>query len=173
MIPTKRQLDYWKRMRDKPSNRKSIPLTLEQKKKISETLKIKGIKPPSQKGKRNTKVSEKNRTRIISDETRIKMRDAQRGEKSHLWKGGITPIHQRIRSSAEYRLWREAVFKRDNYTCRFCGKRGVVLNADHIKPFAFFPELRFAIDNGRTLCKECHKKTETYGNRSKIKSARI
>ena len=41
------------------------------------------------------------------------------------------------------------------------GKK-IVLHADHIKPFAFFPKLRFAIDNGRTLCIDCHKKTDTY-----------
>ena len=42
------------------------------------------------------------------------------------------------------------------------GGKTVTLNADHIKPFAYFPELRFAIDNGRTLCVDCHKKTDTY-----------
>ena len=84
-------------------------------------------------------------------------------EKSHFWKGGITPINKQIRNSQEYRLWRESIFKRDNWTCIWCRKRGGRLNADHIKPFAYFPELRFAIDNGRTLCEECHHKTNTYG----------
>lgn len=82
------------------------------------------------------------------------------------YKGGITPINERIRKSLEYRLWRESVFTRDNYTCQGCGQIGGQLNADHIKPFAWFPELRFAIDNGRTLCKACHLKTDSWGKGS-------
>lgn len=95
------------------------------------------------------------------------------GSNCHLWKGGITPINQKIRTSLEYKLWRTAVFERDKYTCVFCkednkdGKR-TRLNADHIKPFSLFPELRFAIDNGRTLCVACHRKTDTYGRKSGV-----
>lgn len=76
---------------------------------------------------------------------------------------GITPIHTRIRKSREYAIWRTAVFMRDDYTCQMCGQKGGTLNADHIKPFSKYPELRLAIDNGRTLCIECHKQTDTYG----------
>lgn len=84
------------------------------------------------------------------------------GPKNPAWKGGVTEIHRAIRTSREYKLWRTAVFERDNYACVWCKEKGGELNADHIKPFALFPELRFAIDNGRTLCLECHKKTDTY-----------
>ncbi|MCK4827669.1 HNH endonuclease [bacterium] len=84
--------------------------------------------------------------------------EKMKGNKHPNWKGGISSINRRLRSSKEYALWREAVFKRDNWTCIFCGQRGERLNADHIKPFALFPELRFAIDNGRTLCEDCHRK---------------
>jgi hypothetical protein len=86
-----------------------------------------------------------------------------RGENHPNWKGGINPINNSIRKSLEYRLWRESVFKRYNWTCIWCKERGGKLNADHIKPFSLFPELRFAIDNGRTLCVSCHRKTDTYG----------
>ena len=89
------------------------------------------------------------------------------GEKHYNWKGGITPINFKIRQSLEYKLWREAVFLRDKFTCIWCGQVGGKLNADHIKPFALFPELRFSIDNGRTLCVSCHRTTETFGGRTK------
>lgn len=109
------------------------------------------------------KIREKAIGRVISPEVRKRM--GSKGSKNPGWIDGRTPIHKAIRNSFEYRLWRESVFKRDDYTCRFCGKRGGTLHADHIKPFAYFPELRFAIDNGRTLCVDCHKKTDTYGSK--------
>lgn len=106
-----------------------------------------------------------------SKETKRKMSLAHKGEKSYLWKGGITEKNKIIRTGLEYRLWRTAVFERDNYTCIWCGQKGGRLNADHIKRFSDYPELRFAIDNGRTLCQKCHLTTETFGNRKlKIKS---
>ena len=74
--------------------------------------------------------------------------------------------NHKIRTSWDYTKWRTSVYKRDNFTCQDCGKRGIRLEADHIKPFAFFPELRFELSNGRTLCKDCHKKTPTYGGRN-------
>ena len=99
-------------------------------------------------------------------ETRMKM-SGRTGEKSPSWKGGLTPMNLKIRQSFEYKLWRESVFERDDYSCVFCGLHGVKLHADHIKPFAHYPELRFAIDNGRTLCVPCHRTTETWGGRTK------
>jgi predicted restriction endonuclease len=123
--------------------------------KISDSLKRIGHKPPSPKGRK------------VSIETRMKKSLALRGSRGPGWRGGVYPENKRIRCSLEYKLWRDAVYKRDNYTCIFCGVRGGKLEADHIKPFAYYPELRFAIDNGRTLCVPCHKTTDTYQNKAK------
>lgn len=119
------------------------------------------------------KISDKLKTRIITDEHRKNLSKAlsgkpqysKRGENNSNWKGGITPENQKIRHSLEYTLWRTAVFTRDNYACIWCGQIGGKLNADHIKPFALYPELRFSIDNGRTLCEDCHKTTNTYAGK--------
>lgn len=98
-------------------------------------------------------------------EWRKLMSERMKGDKHFAWKGGVTKVNETIRKSLDYKLWREAVFKRDNYICVQCNKNKEVsgkLNAHHIKPFSLFPELRFAIDNGITLCVSCHKKTDTY-----------
>ena len=92
------------------------------------------------------------------------------GDKHHYWIKDRTHANEmaRIRTSTEYLEWRKLVFERDNYTCRECRIKSVkvqqvTLNADHIKPFAFYPESRFDVDNGRTLCKPCHLKQDTHG----------
>jgi len=79
-------------------------------------------------------------------------------------------LSRRLRYSKRMDDWRLAVFERDDYTCQGCGQKGGYLQADHIKPFAFFPESRFELSNGRTLCLACHKKTPTFG-RAAIKWA--
>lgn len=122
----------------------------EVKLKISETNKKKGIRPPSFLGAKH------------SEESKLKMREARLGSKHPLWKGGVTPTNNLIRKSARYKAWRKSVFERDNYTCVECGTGGSI-QADHIKRFSEYPELRFSLENGRTLCIPCHKKTETYG----------
>lgn len=129
------------------------------------------------------KISKAKKGRKLSAETRKKMSKARMGEKNPFygkkhsketlekisgenncnWKGGVTPLYKKIRKSREYKEWRKAVFERDDYTCQECGDRGIEIQADHIKRFSDFPELRFELSNGRTLCIECHRETETWG----------
>lgn len=123
---------------------------------------------PWNKGKKHSEATkEKQRIGWLNSESsRAHLRRIQTqysGANSPHWKGGVTPKHRALRSSLEAKLWRKTVMERDNYTCQMCGKRGGNLHADHIKPFAAFPDLRFDPENGRTLCVACHRKTPTYG----------
>jgi len=112
-------------------------------------------------GKKHTEESKNKMSKTRLGKPNFKIR----GAKSNLWKGGITPINKALRESLEYEEWRRAVFERDLYTCQMCFEIGGILNADHIKPFSLYPELRLKIDNGRTLCHDCHKTTDTYGSK--------
>lgn len=140
--------------------KKGKPLSSEHRINVSKAMK--GMMPKNivagwNKGRKCGKLSDEHK-RKISDG--IKARYDKVGRK--------TPVYVMIRTSKEYKLWRKSVFERDNYTCIWCGdKTSGNLNADHIKPFADYPELRFAIDNGRTLCIDCHKTTDSYLKRWK------
>lgn len=83
------------------------------------------------------------------------------GSKNCNWKGGISKKNKSERQLAMetlvYKNWRTAIFTRDNFSCVHCGKKGVKIQADHIKPWVDFPELRYNLNNGRTLCIPCHK----------------
>lgn len=156
----------------KPSLNKGRKMSDEARKKMS--LSRMG-KSPWNKGKLMTeetkkKVSIARKGHVNSMESIIKRAEKMRGEKHWNWKGGITHTNHILRNRIEVKLWRESVFKRDNYTCIWCHEKGGKLNADHIKPWALFPELRLAIDNGRTLCVKCHRTTDTYGNRKIYKN---
>ena len=67
------------------------------------------------------------------------------------------------RNMPEYIEWRKAVYERDDYTCQECGTKGS-MQAHHIKSWVGFPELRFDVDNGMTLCKNCHKEKHPHLN---------
>jgi len=118
----------------------------------------------------------------MSIETRHKISESHKllkGEKSVSWKGGVTPVSLLVRHSLKHKLWREAIFKRDNWTCKKCNKRGEYLEAHHLKRFnklvqeaiREFPLLSkydacmlyqplWDIDNGITFCRKCHDKTK-------------
>lgn len=121
--------------------------------------------PVKKEGVRNKiSLSKKGRPSYIrTKETLKKMSNGATGENHWNWQGGKTKETLRLRGTYKYREWRSSVFERDNYTCQICGVKGSYLNADHIKPWSKYPDLRFDINNGRTLCLECHYKTDTFG----------
>ena len=102
-----------------------------------------------------------------------------RKENAHWsWRGGLVPLSQQIRTCFKYRLWRSDVYTRDEFTCRECGdNKGGNLEAHHIKALsviifenniktledALNCEEVWNINNGQTLCKDCHQKTDNFG----------
>lgn len=118
-------------------------------------------------------ISKLNKDKKFSEETKQKMskprtkEHKQKMSESHKglnigplngnWKGGITSENKCIRDSFEMKEWRQKVFKRDDYTCQICGKKGSIeLHPHHIYPFSMYEWLRFELWNGITLCKKCH-----------------
>jgi len=156
------------------------PKSKEHRRKISESHKRIGSpwlvgkkrKPFSETHRKNMSLqrigkilTEEQKENIFTPEFLKRKSEAQKGEKGSNWKGGVTKAHKALRNTFEYRNWRKKVLKRDNYTCQDCYMTGIQLHADHIKPFILYPESRFDVENGRTLCFPCHKKTPTYGGK--------
>ena len=82
------------------------------------------------------------------------------GENSPTWKGGLTSLNIRGKNNSDYHTWRNAVYVKDWYTCQCCGKsKDIIKNAHHILPYAEYEDLRYDVDNGITMCKECHYTT--------------
>lgn len=112
---------------------------------------------------------------VQSEDTKNKIRMSLIGRKNpsnsgplhYAWKGGVSRSNL-IRRSAEYKIWRESVYKRDNYTCQKYKIRGGKLHPHHILNFSSNIELRFDINNGVTLSveahREFHKKYGKYNN---------
>jgi hypothetical protein len=117
---------------------KGRPWPEEMKRRISETNKRKGIEP------------------------RVKWIGV--GEKHWNWKEDRTQLKRfndaaKDRRSYAYIEWRLRVWTRDNWRCRIdntdCGGR---IEAHHILGYTRYPELRFEINNGITLCQFHHPK---------------
>lgn len=172
-------------MRNSTTFNKGHAVTQEMREKISQGMKgnKNGIgQIMSEKNKKALKERMKNRP--ISEETKkkisrtlkgrkipleVRLRMGRKGSKNPAWRGGMSWKNKTERQVAmrtgRYKMWRESIFKRDNYTCQICGVRGNKLNADHILPWRYYPANRYDVSNGRTLCVPCHIKTPTYSRR--------
>lgn len=127
---------------------------------------LEGIKKRDFRNKKNPMFG-----KTFSEKTKALMR--RKKIKKH------TPLYQQIRNSSYASRWSRDILKRDEYTCQNCGKVGGYLEAHHIVGFSVLfkefniktfeqaintPEL-WSLNNGITLCKECHKNTDNYGGR--------
>lgn len=126
----------------------------------------------SHKGKKmplyiRKKISEKAMNKRHSSATRKKMSISHQGKQNPNWQGGISSQNERFRGSSKIRLWKKAVFIRDNYICQKYKIRGGKIVSHHINNFADFPELRTIVLNGITLSERAHKEFHSiYGIRN-------
>ncbi|MCK4500257.1 HNH endonuclease [Candidatus Babeliales bacterium] len=135
------------------TGKKLPPFSKEWKKKMSK----------SHKGKKHSKetkekISNSHKGKKLSKEHKKKLSEAHKGQ--IVWNKGISKYSSKIkrfRNSNEYKKWRIKIYNRDNFTCQVCGQVGKKLHAHHIKSVAKYFELRLDINNGITLCDECHK----------------
>jgi 5-methylcytosine-specific restriction endonuclease McrA len=107
---------------------------------------------------------------------------------------GRSPLNIRIRGLSKYKNWRKEILERDNYTCQECGNSDDSIEVHHINSFSmllnsflkeydnFSPseeidilvrlstkyEPFWNLENGKTLCKDCHMETGSYGPNTKI-----
>lgn len=96
------------------------------------------------------------------------------GEKHPMYNPDLTNEERMLKRKPlgnKLNKWRNDVFGRDGYTCKCCGEKASgKLNAHHLNSWDSFPEERFDIDNGITLCEGCHKTFHSeygYGNNTK------
>jgi len=68
----------------------------------------------------------------------------------------VNPYPPKRIINQQYREWRTAVLRRDNYQCRQCGREHSKNHAHHILGWAHTPEMRFEVENAITLCIHCH-----------------
>ena len=99
---------------------------------------------------------EKARENQSTMENRIKSSCRQRGISFEDFDGFAVTEQHMARNNTYYKEWKNKVFRRDNYTCQCCGKRGGNLNAHHLYNFSEYEDLRYDVDNGITFCEHCH-----------------
>lgn len=132
-----------------------LPEDIEKKRILSISKAHKDKKKPWLKGNKHTL------GRIMGEVERLKRGYSKERKKYKDY------VHKK---DSLYRQWRSKVFERDNWTCQTCWRKSsvgdsVYLEPHHIKGWAKFPELRYEVFNGITLCKDCHKEVHKKSRR--------
>lgn len=96
------------------------------------------------------------------------------GEKHWKWNPNRTEAERQNRKNGNKALineWRKKVYQRDDFICQHCYKENEHdLVAHHLDGFDKFEEKRYDVNNGITLCEQCHKNFHHiygYGNNTK------
>lgn len=98
---------------------------------------------------------------FVSLETRKKLSDSHKREKSYRWISDRTKLSrlnkQGERRTSAYFNWRKEVWLRDRYKCKIANPdcKGKI-EAHHILSWRDYPELRYQVNNGITLCHAHH-----------------
>lgn len=108
----------------------------------------------------------------------IMCKNCYKGALHKSWKGGISTTYSLIRTMPENRQWIKQCMYRDDYKCQECGS-DKKLEVHHIESFAKLVKKNqitsvneaknclelWNIENGMTLCQDCHKLTESYARK--------
>ena len=164
--------------------KKRKPFSLECRKKMSKAhkgLDYSYLHTPEVRLKRRIALTGR-KGKSLSKTHKLILKNRMMGKNNPNWGGGTTNRKELIRGHNFYKQWRQEVFTRDNFTCQICKVKGGYLEVDHIKTLyeiikdflqikdreefiekVWSIPIMKDISNGRTLCKPCHKKTDTWG----------
>ncbi len=167
----KKMSEKMKKIGNKPPSSKGRKLSEETKRKIGEKSRM-------------ARLREKKAGRDFAALAKANFGEPKYGKENFAWKenkkmqkGGFQKM---VRDLYLYREWRLRVFERDFYTCQLCNTKEGELHADHY-PIPFNELLKryeiktlddalvckelWKIENGRVLCRNCHKKSESWGKK--------
>jgi hypothetical protein len=151
---------------------KGKALSEEHKRRISISCKGRTL---SEETKKRLSIAKTGKS-LLLDVNSSKWKLGRFGERCNSWKGGTTKLDKLIRESLNYKNWVSSCMTRDNWTCRTCNKRGIELQVHHLRPLSILIKDNhimtiqdalncdnlWDINNGVSLCLECHKQTDTY-----------
>jgi len=149
--------------------------TEESKQKISMNSGMKN--DPKAREKVSVALSGRRLTQEVRNKISIAMKKRVKQGIHNFWKGGISRDYQKLNHSlrnTDWRIWRERVFERDDYTCQRCGIRSGNGKAVYLEPHHKITvkecvdeglyNLIYDVDNGLTLCRSCHKQVHGWNS---------